>query len=66
MFENNGHIHVYSPGAGADNPGWGHIFFKNIHKSSFNLVICCKFLPLNDFVTFFPIQTHWQPNLILP
>ena len=29
-FENNGHVHVYSPGAGADNP-LGSIFFKNIN-----------------------------------
>ena len=50
MFENNGHIHVYSPGAGADNP-LASIFFKKNIKSSVNLVICCKFYPLNDFVT---------------
>ena len=25
------------------------------HKSSVNLVICCKFYPLNDFVTVLPI-----------
>ena len=29
MFENNGHIHVYSPGARADNP-LASILFKNI------------------------------------
>ena len=28
MFENNGYVHVYSPGAGADNP-LGSIFFIN-------------------------------------
>ena len=28
MFENNGHIHVYSPGAGADKP------LESINKSS--------------------------------
>ena len=27
MFENNSHIHVYSPGAGADNP-WGSNLFQ--------------------------------------
>ena len=26
------------------------------HKSSVNLVICCKFYPLNEFVTFFPFK----------
>ena len=41
MFENNGHIHVYSPGAGADNPLGSKSFQK--YKSSFNLVISCKF-----------------------
>ena len=38
-------IHVYSPGAGADNP-LDHFV---------TLVICCKFLPLNDFLPVFPI-----------
>ena len=28
IFVNGGHIHVYSPGAGADNP-LGSIFFIN-------------------------------------
>ena len=27
MFENAGHIHVYSPGAGADNPPGVNFFF---------------------------------------
>ena len=43
-------IHVYSPGAGADSP-WGQDFYFNINLLS--LVICCKFLPLNDFLTVF-------------
>ena len=43
MFQNNGHIHVYSPGAGADNP-LGSKFFQK-YKSSLNLVISCKFFP---------------------
>ena len=50
MFENNGHIHVYSPGAGADKQ-LASIFFFQKYKFSVNLVICCKFYPLNDFVT---------------
>ena len=28
MFENNSYVHVYSPGAGGDNP-LGQIFFIN-------------------------------------
>ena len=35
MFENGGHIHVYSPGAGADNPP-GVIFFINSIFSKFS------------------------------
>ena len=30
MFENNGHIHVYNPETGIDNP-LGHILFKTIN-----------------------------------
>ena len=54
MFEYNGHIHVYSPGAGADNP---------------LLSICsylASFLPLHDIFLFFPIQMHGRPKLTLP
>ena len=60
MFK-EGHkiIHVYSPRAGADNPMVAKL---RKHKSSVNLVICCKFFPLNDFITVFQIQTHSQPN----
>ena len=46
-------IHVYSPGAGADNPLGSEFLYK--HKPFVTLVICCKFLPLNDFLTVFPI-----------
>ena len=35
QFENNGHIHVYSPGAGADNPLGSKFFHK--HNYSVNL-----------------------------
>ena len=41
MFENNGYIHVYSPGAGADN-SLGPFFSLKKHV---NLVICCTFFP---------------------
>ena len=44
-------IHVYSPGAAADNP-WGSKFWYQ-QKHLVASVICCKFLPLNDFLTFF-------------
>ena len=46
-------IHVYSPEAGADNPLGSGFLYK--HKPFVTLVICCKFLPLNDFLTVFPI-----------
>ena len=45
-------IHVHSPGAGADNPLGSEFLFS--HKPFVTLVICCKFLPLNDFLTVFP------------
>ena len=41
MFEYYGHIHVYSPGAGADNPLGPKYFHK--HKSSVHLLISSKF-----------------------
>ena len=46
-------IHVCSPGAGADNPLGSEFLYK--HKPCVTLVIFCKFLPLNDFLTVFPI-----------
>ena len=39
--------HVYSPGAGASE-------FLYKHEPFVTLVICCKFLPLNDFLSVFP------------
>ena len=55
MFEYYGHTHVYSPGAGADNPLDPKYFHK--HKSSVHLLIPSKFLPLNDnFLFFFPFK----------
>ena len=64
MFENNGYVHVFSPGAGADNP-LGSIFFIN---SIIQLIYssAASFPPLNDFVTIFPIQMYKRPNLTLP
>ena len=46
-------IHVYSPGAGADNPLGSEFLYKHIPHVT--LVICCKFLLLNYFLTVFPI-----------
>ena len=46
-------IHVYSPGAGADNPSGPECLYKQ--KRFITLVICSKFLQLNDFLTDFPI-----------
>ena len=43
MFENNGHIHSFSPGAAADNP-LGYFVF-NKHNYLVNFVLCCKFSP---------------------
>ena len=66
--------HVYSPGAGADNYLGLEFLYK--HKPFVTLVICCKFLPLNDFLTVFPTKSirdqiwpcrkigHGQPRVI--
>ena len=43
---------IYSPGAGAENPLGSEVLYK--HKPFVTLVICCKFLPINDFLTVFP------------
>ena len=52
-FENNGHKHVYSPGAGADNSLGSNLFQQR--NSSVNLVICCKFYPLRRSAS-----NNWQ------
>ena len=54
-------IHVYSPGAGADKP----LGSEFLYEPFVTLVICCKFLPLSDFLTVFPILKHKSPNLTL-
>ena len=53
MFDNNSHIHIYRPGTGtgADNP-----LEVNFFSIFFNLVIYCKFIPSNYFVTVFPLK----------
>ena len=53
MFEYYGHTHVYSPGAGADNPLGPKYFHK--HKSSVHLLIPSKFFAIKRH---FPIFSH--------
>ena len=63
-FQYHDNLHVYSPGAGADNPQGGKIFSINI-----NLLSICLFpvfYLLNSILPFFPIQMHWRPNGTLP
>ena len=43
LEKKNGHIYVYSPGAGADNPLG--TFFCQKHEFSIKLDIYCKFFP---------------------
>ena len=64
MFENNGYVHVYSPGAGADNPLGSNFFINSIIQTKQS--IAASFPPLNDFVTVFAVQTYRLPNLTLP
>ena len=39
-------VHVYRPGVGVDNPLGSNFLYQ--HKPFVTLLICCKFLPLND------------------
>ena len=64
MFHYYGNIHVYSPGAGADNPQ-GLKFSIYINLLS-NLPILSTFYPLNSILPYFPIQMHWRPKFTLP
>ena len=52
MFEYYGHIHVHSPGAGADNRLGTNCFHK--HKSSVHLV-----LPFKSYFNSFPHSNAW-------
>ena len=63
MFENNGHMQIYSPGP-EQITTWD-LFFTNINLLSI-WSFAASFPPLNDFVTVFPIQTQRRPNLTLP
>ena len=68
MFKNNGHMHVYSPGAGARHPPWGHFFLSFFFKT-INLLLIWSIAPryfsINYFRIVFPIQTYRRPNLTL-
>ena len=49
-------LYMYiAPKQGQTTP-WGQNSYMNINLLS--LVICCKFLPLNDFLTVFPIHAY--------
>ena len=54
-FEYKSHIHVYSPWVRADNPLGSNCNGK--HKSLVNLIMCCKFFPLNDHLTVLTVCT---------
>ena len=58
MFEYYGHIHVYSPRAGADNLLGSNFFHK--HKFSVHLHTPSKFPPFNSILLFFPyfVELH--------
>ena len=62
-LKHNAHKHVNSPRAGADNHLGSKLFHK--HKSSVNLIICCRLFPLHDFLTVFTIQKHMRPKKAL-
>ena len=51
---------------GADNPLGSEFLCTGKLIPDVTLVICRKLLPLNDFLTVFPIQKHKGPNLTLP
>ena len=46
MFENNGYVHVYSPGAGEDNPPGVNVLFNNSIIQSIKS-FAASFPPLN-------------------
>ena len=61
MFENNGNVHVYSPGAGADSPG--AFFFKNdfcrkIGQGQPRVAIYLNFVELDSPMYHAKIQDH--------
>ena len=41
MFENNSHVHVYSPGAGTDSPLGSMLFFSS---KNITLLLICSFV----------------------
>ena len=45
---------------------WGIFFYLHTNNYLVILALCCKFSPLNNYVTVFPIQTNRRSNLTLP
>ena len=58
MFENNGHIHLYSPGAGADNPR-GQFILNIIFLLIWSFAVSLSHI-LNYFVTGFFFHSNAQ------
>ena len=63
IFKYYGHIHVYSPGVGADNP------LRTFFSININLLSICifpaSFPPFHYILLTFPIQMHGHPMLAL-
>ena len=57
------HIHVYNPGAGADNPQ-GTKFFITINRLSI-CILPASFPHFKYILLIFPIQIHGRPILTL-
>ena len=55
VFENNGHIYEYCPGAEADNPRGVTFIFVNIN---FQSIWSSVVFPMNDVLTVLLIQIH--------
>ena len=58
MFQYYGHIHVFSPGAGADNPLGPKYFLK--HKFSVHLLISSKFSAIQLHFPIFSHSNAWE------
>ena len=63
IFEYYVYINVYCLGVGQGTPEFQR--FQNLN-SSVNLLTSCKFCPLNNNLTIFPIPMHGRHMLLLP
>lgn len=52
IFKNDGHTYLYRPGVRERQTLW-LIFLFQKYQSFVNLIICCKFFSITDFVTDF-------------